>query len=48
MKCYTAREKWVAHGKVKSAPVLNRVYPDLPDFGKYMMSHARLGRSGRE
>lgn len=31
-----------------SSQVLNRVYPKLPDFGKYILSHARMGRSGRE
>lgn len=35
-------------GKVKSSQVLNRVYPKLPDFGKYILSHARVGRSGTE
>lgn len=33
---------------MKSSQVLNRVYPKLTDFGKYILSHARLGRSGRE
>lgn len=32
---------------MKSARVLNRVYPKLPGFGKYIVSHARVGRSCR-
>lgn len=31
-----------------SSQVLNRVYLKLPDFGKCILSHARMGRSGRE
>lgn len=33
---------------MKSSLVLNRVYPKLPDFGKYILSRDRVGRSGRE
>lgn len=31
--------EWVVHGNMK-----NRVDPGLPHFGKYTVSHARVGR----